>query len=619
MKSISQKELKDLQTDLAKRVLVADVRTPGEFALSHMQWAINLPLDTFNDHIEKLKEYDTVVCYCNSGNSSSQFIKRAEWKWINNCVNFSGGLSSCKWCDLVTKKWPLPLMQQVQVVAGWLVLLWIILRLVMSTYERNNYFIILSAFVGWGLVFAWISGRCGMAKILARMPRNKIDSDQKPTEIFADNLIIKQFEDKNLAHYSYIAISNGEALVVDPERDPKKYYEYAKHHNAKIVAVLNTHPHADFASGHLQIHNDTWATIYVGSKVWAEYKHIALDWREWISLWKAKIDAYFTPWHSPDSISYLLKDGSNKQIAMFTWDRVFIGDVGRADLRETVGNIKAKQEELAWMMYDTTRSILASLDKSLMILPAHGAGTSCGKWLSKMNMDTLANQMKYNPMLQEMPREDFIKELTSEQPAIPVYFTNSVLLNKKWNSSYAEAFSKIQELFEIPQWVIAVDTRSREQSMNHPIIHWAVNIARHNVAFTGTLWAIIKPSEEFVLICERASDKDLLLHAILSIWYEKHCLGIYVIETNGCHKIVSHKHDIENSDYVILDVRSVYAFENNPQFTNTINIPLEQLRDRMDELDKSKSYVPYCGGLYKSSIALSILQSQGYKVRKLYV
>lgn len=95
------------------------------------------------------------------------------------------------------------------------------------------------------------------------MPRNAVESEQKVTEIHADNLIVKQFEDKNLAHYSYVAISNGEALVVDPERDPKKYYEYVKQHNAKIVAVLNTHPHADFASGHKQIHDDTNATIYV--------------------------------------------------------------------------------------------------------------------------------------------------------------------------------------------------------------------------------------------------------------------------------------------------------------------------------------------------------------------
>ncbi len=160
---------------------------------------------------------------------------------------------------------------------------------------------------------------------------------------------------------------------------------------------------------------------------------------------------------------------------MFTGDRVFIGDVGRADLRETVGNIKAKQEELAGMMYDTTRAILPKLDGNLMLLAAHGAGTSCGKGLSKMNMDTLSNQIKYNPMLQEMTRDDFIKELSSEQPSIPAYFTNSVLLNKTGNISYSEAYKKIQELDTLPkEEVVIVDVRTREQAENNPTLsrHW---------------------------------------------------------------------------------------------------------------------------------------------------
>ncbi len=126
-----------------------------------------------------------------------------------------------------------------------------------------------------------------------------------------------------------------------------------------------------------------------------------------------------------------MQDASSKQIGFFTGDWLFIGDVGRADLRENVGNIKAQQRELAGMMYDTTREILPQLDGALMILPAHGAGTSCGKGLSKQNMATLENQKQYNPMLETMSKEDFVAELTSDQPSIPAYFTNSVLLNKK--------------------------------------------------------------------------------------------------------------------------------------------------------------------------------------------
>ena len=126
-------------------------------------------------------------------------------------------------------------------------------------------------------MFAGATGRCGMGKILAMMPRNKIETNTKTTSVSGNNLVIQQFADKDLAHYSYMAISNGEAVVVDPTRNPQQYYDLAQHHNAKIVAVLNTHPHADFASGHLQIHNETAATIYVGDKVGAEYAHKSLQ------------------------------------------------------------------------------------------------------------------------------------------------------------------------------------------------------------------------------------------------------------------------------------------------------------------------------------------------------
>lgn len=619
MISISEKELKELQLNHEKKLLIADVRTPEEFNLQHIEWAENLPLDTFNDHIALLKQYDVVVCYCNSGNSSSQFCKRAEWQWMKHVMNFAWGLPACKSCSVITKKWPLPMMQQVQVVAWSLVLLGIALAKWFHIYPWHEYFIILSAFVGAGLLFAGLSGRCWMAKLLAKMPRNKIKGSEHKTEIYGDNLIIKQFEDKNLAHYSYIAISNNEAIVVDPERNPHKYYEYAALHNAKIIGVLNTHPHADFASGHLQIRKDTGATIYVWWKVWAEYEHVALEWGEVVSFGSSSFEAYFTPWHSPDSISYLIKDSWGRQIAMYTGDRVFIGDVWRADLREMVGNIKAKQEELAGMMYDSTRSVLRQLDGSLMLLPAHGAGTSCGKGLSKMNMATLEHQLKYNPMLQEMSRAEFINELTSEQPSIPAYFTNSVLLNKKWNDSYTDSHKLIHELTSIPDWATIIDTRSREQSENYPLSTKYISIPLHNTGFVGMLGATIRPDEKYALILEKGGDKEMLLGAILSIGYEKNCLWVFIIEKNGYHKFVIHKQDIEKSaDYLVLDVRSEYAFMSNPMFAHTINIPIEQLRNRLGELDKEKVHIPYCGWSYKSDIAISVLQSNGYKVKKMY-
>lgn len=146
------------------------------------------------------------------------------------------------------------------------------------------------------------------------MPWNRVKGLARQTVIHGKNLIIKQFEDKKLAHYSYIAISGTEAVVVDPERDIRKYTEYAREHGAKIIGVMNTHPHADFASGHAEIHDTTGATIYVGDKVGAEYEHTPLKGGEEISFGTAQIIAYFTPGHSPDSISYLVKDTDGREV-----------------------------------------------------------------------------------------------------------------------------------------------------------------------------------------------------------------------------------------------------------------------------------------------------------------
>lgn len=577
-----------------------DVRTPEEFHLEHLTGAINMPLDYFEDYKKELGKYENIILYCNTGNVSSQFYKKAAKLWYTNITNLAWWLSACQWCPREVEKGPLPLMQQIQITAWSLVLIGIILSIVI-----NNRWIWLSAFVGAGLVFAGATGRCGMGKILTLMPRNKVETNTIWTSLSGSDLFVQQFNDKDLAHYSYMAISKGEAVIVDPTRDPQPYYDLAKEHNATIVAVLNTHPHADFASGHLQIHQDTGATIYVGDKVGAEYDHTALQWWETITIGSSTVVAYFTPGHSPDSISYLIKDSHNKEIAFFTGDWVFIGDVGRADLRENVGNIKAKQAELAGMMYDTTRDILPQLDKHLMLLPAHGAGTSCGKWLSKKNMDTLWNQIKYNPMLQEMTKEEFITELTSDQPSIPPYFTNSVLLNKHGNRSYQEAKDTIPMIDTLPNTFdgVVIDTRSYDKFVLYPLYEGAINIP-YNGNFVGVLGSIILPTDKIIVIVEHNKDKDTIIKSIMSIGYESLIDGLYIHE---------HQENTILKEYTIIDLRSPSTFADNPLFPNAINIPIEELWKQLTQLNKKQNYVPYCGGSYKSCVASTLLRAHGYK------
>lgn len=620
MKTVTDKQLNELLKNW--QVTLIDVRTTEEFQLEHIQWAINLPLDDFEDYKDSLKKYENIICYCNTGNSSSQFCKRVEHAWYTNVANLSWWISWCKTCTKIKKKWALPMMQQVQIAAGIFVLLWIILAKAFHVYPWHEYFIWISAFVWAWLIFAWSTGRCWLAKLLAVLPRNKSDYTKKTTEILWNDLIIKQFEDSNLAHYSYMAISNWEAIVVDPERDPTKYYTYAKEHNATIIGVLNTHPHADFASWHLEIHHTTGATIYVGDKVWAEYPHTPLSWGERIAFWNASIVTYFTPGHSPDSMSYLVKDASQKSLWFFTGDWVFIWDVWRADLRENVGNIKAKQAELAGMMYESTRSLLPTIHPSTRILPAHGAWTSCGKWLSKINMDTLANQLKHNPMLQSMTKEEFISELTADQPAIPAYFTNSVLLNKKWNKNIEEAIHQVQFLDHLPEKdeTVLIDTRSWELSVNYPLDKKTVVISHDNTNFTWMIGTIVHPSQKFIVIIEKKATVQKIIHDIVSIWYEDQLLWIYCIEDHGYHPyVITHKEFEKNNQVIILDVRSETAFKDNPIYDHAINIPIEKLTTEIDTLAKDTIYVPYCWWSYKSNIALSILLAHWFTAKKMYV
>lgn len=250
------------------------------------------------------------------------------------------------------------------------------------------------------------------------------------------------------------------------------------------------------------------------------------------------------------------------------------------------------------MMYDTTREILPQLDGALMVLPAHGAGTSCGKGLSKQNMATLENQRQYNPMLETMSKEDFVVELTSDQPSIPAYFTNSVLLNKQGNTQYIQAQENIQMLNDIPENMTVIDTRSSEMMRTYPLTKNAINIDSSNPGFVGLLGTIIKPDEPYIIIIEKAQQKGAIVHDVLSIGYEKHLSGIFCIETSLTKKETISQEEVEKSENILyLDVRSRATSQENPLTKNTqkvINIPLEELSTSMSSLDKKVTYVPYC-------------------------
>ena len=273
-------------------------------------------------------------------------------------------------------------------------------------------------------------------------------------------------------------------------------------------------------------------------------------------------------------------------------------------------------------MYDSTRSILPRLDVHLTILPAHGAGTSCGKWLSKQNMDTLGNQQKYNPMLQDMTRDAFIAELTNEQPPIPAYFTHSVILNKQGNSSYPACIHTIKHITSLDSVrddQIVIDTRSYRQATDYPLYDKAINIPYDNGSFVSMIGWLIKPGQHIILIIERPSDKHIIMHGIASIGYEWLIDGIYCREESIGESHI-HSKDIMTDTiwkYTILDIRNESTYRDSPIFPHAINIPLEKITSHIQTLDTI--YLPYCGWSYKSDIALSLLHYHGINAQKMIV
>ena len=338
---------------------------------------------------------------------------------------------------------------------------------------------------------------------------------------------IKQFEDKDLAHYAYAILSECEQriILIDPARNPQPYYDFARQHDAQIVGVIETHPHADFVSSHLEIHKKTKATIYVSQLVEANYPHQPLDEGNTLTLGKITLRALNTPGHSPDSISVVLAHEGQDQ-AVFTGDTLFIGDVGRPDLRENAGNLRGQREELARQMYHSTRKKLIPLGDHVVVYPAHGAGSLCGKAMSDANQSTIEQEKKSNPALQEMSENEFVAMLLRDQPFIPKYFSYDVDLNKQgapdFQSSVAGVLILPDEAPLEPE-VPVVDTRS-ERAFKQGHTRGAINL-QNGRKFETWLGSVIGPDEAFYLL---AADEDRLRQVIekaAKIGYESKIKG----------------------------------------------------------------------------------------------
>ena len=427
-------------------------------------------------------------------------------------------------------------------------------------------------------------------------------------------MTIIQYNDKPLAHYSYAIISDNMMALVDPSRDPKPYYKFAEQHNAKIVAVFETHPHADFVSSHLQIHKETGADIYVSKLVGANYPHKTFDDGDTFHLGSTVFSAINTPGHSPDSITIIAQN--NDDYAMFSGDTLFIGDVGRPDLREKAGNMKAKREELAKSMYQTMQTKFNHLPDSTIVYPAHGAGSLCGKNMSTDASSTLGRERQENWAFKNLTEDEFVNHILKDQPFIPSYFGFNVDINKTGADNYEANIAQPDFHFRVEAFdndALIIDVRNQDDfKKNH--IAGSINIIAEteNDKLETWLGSIVQPEEQFYIVLNSVEDKDEILHRIAKIGYEKQLLGLITLGNSTFES--TDKIDLEDfkshpDHYSIIDIRNKSEVEEGKIFDSAISIPLNELRDSEEDIPTDKPIVVYCAGGYRSAAGSSIISN----------
>ena len=429
---------------------------------------------------------------------------------------------------------------------------------------------------------------------------------------------IQQWEDENLAHYSYAVLSNSaqKIVLIDPSRNPQPYLDFAKENSATIIGIIETHPHADFVSSHAELHRITGAPIYTHSLVRAAYLHQAFDEGAVLQLGNIKLTSLHTPGHSPDSICILLEH-EGKQKAVFTGDTLFIGDCGRPDLREGAGNIQAKREDLARQMYYSLRQKLMTLDDDVLVYSAHGAGTLCGKNLSKKSQSTIGEEKRTNWCLQTATEDVFVANLLADQPFIPLYFPFDVELIRRGAPDLLAGTENVKkenvidanntDHLDATLWM--VDARDEKKYKEGHLPH-GINLMEDG-KFETWLGTIIRPGEAFYLAGKSKEQLNRLIERTAAIGYEPQIKEAFVLQA------ASVKEDIldvdlfrkNQDDYTIVDVRNTSEVKESKPFKHSLSIPLSEIRNRVNEIPTGKPIVVHCAGGYRSAAGSSLIKS----------
>ena len=438
-------------------------------------------------------------------------------------------------------------------------------------------------------------------------------------------MIVKQIYTGCLFQGAYYIESNGEAAVIDPLREVTQYIELAESSNSSIKYIFETHFHADFISGHLTLSNKTGAPIIFGPNAQPKYECTIAKDNEEFKIGNITITAIHTPGHTLESTCYLLKDENNKEYCLFTGDTLFLGDVGRPDLAQKSNNIS--KEELAGILFDSVNNKIKSLSEEILIYPAHGAGSACGKNMMKETVDTLSNQKIVNYALNgSLNKEEFIKELTEDLPSPPVYFPSNVKLNQEGYLDFDKVLEKSLLALSLDKFkllmhndnTIILDVRD-QNSFKKGFVPGSIFIGL-NGSFAPWVGSVLKNIEtKILLISEKDKEEEAILR--LSRVGFDNCIGyldggfqswknssnlidtIDSVSANELEKIIS--------SISLIDVRKK-GERNNGYLSESISMPLDDFKDDIKEIDKKKKHFIHCAGGYRSMIAASLLKRNGF-------
>jgi glyoxylase-like metal-dependent hydrolase (beta-lactamase superfamily II)/rhodanese-related sulfurtransferase len=427
----------------------------------------------------------------------------------------------------------------------------------------------------------------------------------------------KQFYVGCLAHASYLVGDQGEAAVVDPSRDVQMYLDEAAAHGFTIRWILETHLHADFVSGHRELAARTGATIAIGARAEAAYPHRPLREGDEIRVGSVRIRAIETPGHTPESLSFLIykDDADAPPWGVLTGDTLFVGDVGRVDILSS----RLPVAELAGLMYDSLHGKLLKLPDETRVYPAHGAGSLCGRNISKDTWSTIGRERAMNPALKPMSREAFVAGATRDVPETPIYYLHSRDINKAGPALDAER--------PLPSSIAprAVEERVRAGAMlldTRPVPDYAaahvpnalhVSLDGQYASWVGTL---LRPDQEIVLIAEPDRIEEAVMR-LARVGYER-VIGVLDGGIDGWRAaglpITSLAQVpagmLADGARRVLDVRRGHEWTDG-HIAGATHIPLSELPARAGELDRGASWAVICASGYRSAIAASVLERAG--------